>query len=232
MVGRPLAVIAALAALGCWGGVCSAMPSVLGPSGVVVVPDASAVERATVEGFMRRVGGASEWWSVGANLGLAEGVEVGLVRLDSEDAPADTIANVKVVFKPTQRGDLPVALGVWDLTNEISRSYYAVASIGPLYDVEKCKARSKHQGEQSEEEKLESLAWKYFTPSVISVGFGNGEQGGRLDGAFVGLNLGVLALDWSAHDFNAAMRLGAGSGLEWGWVDGDFFLGVWGRRKF
>jgi len=223
-----LTCLVAATMLGLCGRPAYAAPSVLGPTGVVVAPDAAAVPRGNVEGFMRRGGGDDEWWSIGANVGVAEGVEVGFVRIDPEQAEADTAVNLKVVFPPANPGDLPVALGVWDITNELSRTYYAVAGIGPFL----CgrKQGDKANGEGRKRQKWESLVERYCTPQLMSVGFGKGEEGGALDGAFIGLNLGVLALDWNDGDFNAAMRLGARAGLDWGWVDGDFFLGVWGSR--
>ncbi len=107
----------------------SAEPSLLGPTGLLTVPTADAL------GMLQwDVGAANVWAADGpdtsiiyANVGLLPRLEIGGARLSPEDGEAETLLNAKlrVVSLP---GKTRIAVGAFDLTDQIDRSLYAVVS--------------------------------------------------------------------------------------------------------
>ncbi len=234
MVFAALGWLLLLGAFGWWGTLCWCAPSIMGPTGLAVVPDAASVERGRLEVAARRVSAVNEWVTISGNVGLAEGIEVGFRWLDPDIGPSDTTLNVKTVFEPEQAGDWQVALGMWDVTDEVDRTWYAVAGYIPFPP--RCRdskeKECKDDCQNSRKTKIEKVARTYLRGQALCFGFGNARRGGRLHGGFLGFNLGHLTIDWDGEDWNTALRLGHQSGADLGWVEGDFFWGVWGRRRF
>jgi hypothetical protein len=128
-VRRLLLAIAVLALSVSGSGAWGADPSLLGPTGLLTVPTADTL------GLLQwDVGVANVWAGDGpdtgiiyANIGLLPRLELGASRLSPENGEAETVLNAKyrVVGLP---GKITLAVGAFDLTDQIDRSPYAVIS--------------------------------------------------------------------------------------------------------
>ena len=164
-------------------------PSLLGPTGLLRVPTADAL------GMLQWNAGASNIWASGgpnesnlyANVGLLPRLEVGACRNEFEDLESETLLNAKYAFLKLP-GEIALAGGVIDLTDQIDRSAYAVVShelgAGVI---------SPHG---------------QFTMPRLHVGVG----GGRFDGLFGGVSVVVgtkadVMAEYDGEDFNLGVRL-------------------------
>jgi len=211
-----------------------AAPSLSGPSGLVVVPDAAAVQPGHLEVAARRVSASNDWVTIAGNLGLWQGCEVGFMWKDPEAGSTETTVNLKLAFEPTEENDWQVAFGIWDVSDEVQRTWYAVAGMRAAPLLKERPLAGKQNKRRAEVERWRAKAARLLGPDHqwLCLGFGSGGAASRLHGGFVGLNLGVFALDWDGDDWNTTFRLGSQSGVDFGWAEGDFFWGVWGRREF
>jgi len=162
--------------------------SLLGPTGLVTIPTAETL------GLLRwNVGGANIWAGSGpdesvvyANIGLLPRLELGFSRLEAEDAEAETVLNAKlrVVGMP---GKITLAVGAFDLTDQIDRSVYAVVS----HDLGAGILSPKGQ----------------FTKPQLHFGVG----GGRFDGIFGGISVTVggkadVMAEYDSENLNLGVR--------------------------
>ncbi len=123
--------IAALAVLGFMGLSAGAWasPSLVGPTGLLLTPTADVMGMASWN-----AGGTAIWPDAGsdvtvlyANVGIFPRLEVGLAYQDIEDVDSETLVNAKfhVLSLP---GRLTMSVGAIDITDQIDRSLYVVAS--------------------------------------------------------------------------------------------------------
>ena len=157
-------LVLSLGARGAWGG----EPSLIGPTGMLLVPTAETL------GLLQWDVGAANVWAdsepdtsaIYANVGLLPRLEVGFARLKAEEAGAETLLNAKfgVVGLAAKTA---LAVGGFDLTDQIDRSFYVVASHELGAGIISPKGR--------------------FTMPRLHVGVG----GGRFDGIFGGLSVTV-----------------------------------------
>jgi len=105
-------------------------PSLLGPSGLVTVPTAETLGMA-----QWNVGASALWVEDGddvsllhANVGLLPKLEVGVARTDLAEGEAETLVNAKLGLWLPIPGKISLAAGVEDITDQVDRSAYAVAS--------------------------------------------------------------------------------------------------------
>ena len=158
---------------------------------------------------------AADVWSV--NIGITADLEIGAARL-SEDwtgGSSEVVANAKYnvdLSRWTENPEAPeVAIGVWDIANEVNRTYYLVLT----QDIE-----------IAEEGQLSNLRG--------SIGYGDSDAGaGAMDGIFGGIEFvpferGLVKLEYDADDFNAALSYSWSEkvSLEIASIDGDLGAGI------
>ncbi|UCC68213.1 MAG: hypothetical protein JSV79_14080 [Armatimonadota bacterium] len=121
-----IAVMVLIAApVGAWAG-----PSLVGPSGLVTIPTAEVL------GMTEWNAGISELWIedgenvsvVYANVGLMPRMEVGASREDFEAGEAETLVNAKLGLIRNVPGEVSLAVGMVDVTDQVDRTAYAVLS--------------------------------------------------------------------------------------------------------
>lgn len=164
-------------------------PSLLGPSGLLETPTAEALGMA-----QWNIGGTALWADEGAdedlvygNVGLLSGLELGFTRYKVEDLDAETFMNVKLQVMESLPGKISVAAGLLDITDQIDRSPYVVASHDLGAGIVSPRGR--------------------FTRPQVHVGVGSGKYDG-LFGAFslmVGRQAQVI-LEHDSDEFNAGVR--------------------------
>ena len=178
------AVLLACAASGAWAG-----PSLIGPSGLVTVPTAEVLGMTewTVGGTAFLVSDGPDANVVYANVGLLPRLELGFARADVEGSEAETMLNGKVAVLGPLPGQVSVAAGVEDITDQVDRSAYVVLShtLGAGLLMRRGKV----------------------TSPQAHVGGG----GGRFDGLFAGLSVtldGRVALmaEYDGEDVNVGAR--------------------------
>lgn len=189
-------VLAVVAALG-WAGSASAQPSLVGPTGVIVVPSAETL------GVLQ--------WNVGAtgilveegenesllyaNVGLTRDLEIGVARWKLQRRQAETTVNAKLRLLGPLPGEVSLAVGALDLTDQLERSGYVVLShvVGAGILLRR---------------------GRVVSPQV-HVGIG----GGRFDGLFAGFSAVVdgeveVMADWDGDQVNVGIRWPLASDLE------------------
>lgn len=167
-----------------WG----AEPSLIGPTGLLTVPTAETL------GLLQWDVGAANVWANGgpdtsviyANIGLLPRFELGVSRFKAEDAEAETLVNAKfrVVGLP---GKITLAVGAFDLTDQIDRSPYAVVT----HDLGAGIVSPRGQ----------------FTKPQLHIGIG----GGRFDSIFGGVSVTVggkadVMAEYDGSDVNLGVR--------------------------
>ena len=180
----------------------------VGMTGLVIAPTAdSAPQGALIASFnyIDTDPSSLNIWS--AIVGLTESFEVGVAHFDN--GSSETIGNLKYSVNLSELTGSPttanLALGVWDLADDLDRAWYLVFSDD--FGGQAANAR-----------------W--------TVGLAD-SSGGVLDGIFGGLEFsvaeqGLLQVDYDGDNINAAYRhriseqLGLGGGI----VDGDLALNV------
>lgn len=156
------------------------------------------------------------------NYGLLDYVEVGGAWIDPPVGDATVIGNVKVrlpIAKWLDDVDLPdVAVGAFDITDEINRSLYVVAS--KTFKIDPDNANSPRLN--------------------LHLGFARNEfDGGPLDGLFGGVEAsimqrGLIQAEFDGDDFNADFRYNVTKkvSVDVGVLDGDLGAGATFRSPF
>ena len=123
-VGIAVAVLVAVP-VGAWAG-----PSLLGPSGLVTIPTAEVLGMTTWN-----AGATALWMEEGAdvnvlyaNVGLLPRLEVGVARVDPDQGEAESVVNAKLSLARALPGKVSLAVGMSDITDQMDRSAYVVAS--------------------------------------------------------------------------------------------------------
>ncbi|MFP4249128.1 MAG: hypothetical protein ACLFU7_05680 [Armatimonadota bacterium] len=176
----------------------------VGMTGLAISPSADTAPALEFIGSFNYIdtdGDSTEIFS--AIFGLTDNFEVGLASLDAGGS-SETIGNLKYNFDLAELAGGPtpaqLAIGVWDLGDEIDRAWYVVVS-------------DDFRGS------TQNARW--------SVGLA-GSDGGILDGLFGGVEFdvseqGLIQIDYDSDNLNAAYRhrvsdrFGVGLGI----VDGD-----------
>ncbi|UCG88113.1 MAG: hypothetical protein JSW71_06100 [Gemmatimonadota bacterium] len=218
-VGARLMVILATAFLAALATPLIAAPSFLGYTGLVQVPTADALgeDDYNLVIFTLNLEEGADSNIYAANLGLAEGLEVGFARHSPEDATGETFLNAKYTFSRETEANPAMAVGVMDLTDEVDTTVYVVLSkaLERRYDT------------------------RYGEIGAPRLHFGVG--GGQLDGVFGGLSavLGdrlLLMAEYDGSDVNFGARLAIGNNVRAhvGALDGldDIGLGVSFNKTF
>ncbi len=194
---RRLTVAAVIALALIWTSVGWAASSLLGPTGLLEIPTADVL------GMTQFTVGITQVWADAhedetvayANVGILPKLEVGFTHEDMQDADTETILNAKVrIFGPVP-GEITLAGGVVDLTDQIDRSLYLVAT------------HTLGAGLVTE--------FGQVTAPQLHVGLG----GGRYDGLFAGLSTVVkrkvtLMAEYDGDDFNLGARMPVGPHLD------------------
>ncbi len=181
---------AAVAVLVCLAGPALAAPSFFGYTGLVGVPTAEALDKddynAAAFTLNFEEGGDSNIYA--ANLGIADGLEVGFARFKPEEGEGETFLNAKYRFSP-ETGERPaVAAGVVDFTDEVDTTVYVVMS--------------------------KSLVRRYEMSfgEIVSPQIHFGVGGGQFDGVFGGLSAAIgdrlmLMVEHDSEEINFGARL-------------------------
>jgi len=152
-----------------------------------------------------------------ANLGVASTLEVGFVRVKPEDDSGDTLLSAKYQFLAETAASPAVAVGIYDLTDEVDATVYVVASkaFGQCYQT--------HFGE--------------ITSPRFHVGVGGGQLSSFFGGASAALGDRLLLMvEYDSDDINAGARFALND--EWrahfGFLNGfdDVGLGVSYNKGF
>lgn len=166
----------------------AAQPSLIGPTGLLTVPTADVL------GIMDWNVGATQVWADGgadesvmfASLGLLPKLEIGVSRFEPENVEAETLINAKLHLLSLP-GQFSVAAGMIDVTDQVERSAYVVAS--------------------------HTLGAGVLTPhgqiSEPRVHFGIG--GGQFDGLLAGISATVarkadVMAEYNGEEFNVGVR--------------------------
>jgi hypothetical protein len=197
----------------------TAAPSLGGYTGLLLTPTADALDRDEYNlGFfaLNLEEGGDENVYV-ANLGLADGVEVGVARVKPEEGASETFVNAKYRIRPEDGKKPALAAGVMDATDELETSVYFVMS-------------------QSLSTLLKSSNEEITNPR-LHLGVG----GGRLKGLFAGASVALgdtlsLMAEYDTDDINLGARLAVGHGFRAhaGWLNGldDFAIGASFNKMF
>ncbi|NIM06103.1 MAG: hypothetical protein GTO55_07370 [Armatimonadetes bacterium] len=136
------------------------------------------------------------------NLGLPAGLEAGIAIIDPDNASNETLINAKYRIRSESARRPALAVGVFDLTDEIDATTYFVAS----------KSLPKLLKESAEE--------------VVAPAFHVGIGGGALDGIFAGFSLTLLnkltvmvEYDTDNTNFGATLPVGRGLLVHGGWIN-------------
>ncbi len=190
----------------------------IGSTGMVLTPTAKTCVPQGMIGSYHWIDvdpDAGDVWSV--NVGITGNLEIGAARLgkDLTGGDAEVVANAKYnldLGRWTENPEAPeVAVGVWDIGNEVNRTYYLVVT---------------QDLEIAEEAQVSSLR--------ASIGYADSDANtGTMDGVFGGIEFvpfesGLVKLEYDADDFNAALLYSWSDklSLEIGSIDGDLGLGV------
>ena len=194
---RRFTVATAVALMLVWVPAGWAASSLLGPTGLVVIPTADVLGMTQVTVGLTQVWGDAQEDEtvVYANIGLLPKLEVGFTHEDAQDAETETILNAKVRLLGPLPGKLTLAGGVMDFTDQIDRTLYVVAS------------HTLGAGLLTE--------FGQVTSPQVHVGIG----GGRFDGLFAGLSTTVdrrltLMAEYDGEDINLGARLPVAPQLE------------------
>ena len=157
----------------------------------------------------------------GVNFGVTDWLEAGGSRIDISGDGSKTIGNLKLRVPAAKLLDNPVfpevAVGVFDVTNEINRALYVVLS------------------------KSFALEQSGYLPRInLHLGFAdNKSNDGAMDGIFGGLEFnamkfGIVQAEWDGDAFNADLRLNAGDhfSLDVGFLDSDLGYGATYKSQF
>lgn len=191
-----------------------------GNVGMVVTPTAMTPPASGVTATYHRIERDAEDVNVwGVNFGITDALEAGASRIDIAGNGTETVGNLKLKLDAASwlgQPEFPeLAVGVFDLSDQIDRAYYLVLS----KSFELTGSSSKIN---------------------LHLGFADNEtDSGSLDGLFGGLEfqalkLGVVQAEYDGDAFNAALRYNASRTLQLdlGVLDGDFGYGATYRSQF
>lgn len=193
-----------------------------GNTGMILTPTAAMPGVGGASAQYHRIQRDAEDVNVwGVNVGVTQWLEAGGTHVDVPGADSEVIGNAKIKIPAAKWLDNPVfpdvAAGVFDLTNELNRTYYLVLSkavpltgIGPLPRI--------------------NLHFGYAD---------NDTDSGALDGFFGGLEFnilryGLVQAEYDGDAFNANLRYNATNRLsvDLGFLDGDLGYGATYRSQF
>lgn len=196
-----------------------AAPSLLGYTGLLIVPTADALDEKdfNVAYYTLNVEEGADERIFLANLGVDLGTEVGFARINPDNGSAETVLSGKYRMQPEDLHKPALAAGIFDLTDELDTTVYFVASksITGSY----------------------RLDGKEITSPRIHVGVG----GGMLDGLFLGASgvLGeklTLMAEYDTDDVNLGARLAVTPEIRVhaGWINGldDVAIGASYNKVF
>lgn len=173
-----------------------ASPSLVGPTGLLLIPTAEVLDTARWNvGGSLVTGDGGDVTALYANAGLFKGLEIGASRLKAEGGDAETFVNAKLRIPEPVPAKVSLAVGVIDVTDQVDSTPYLVLShmIGGGLILQ--------QGA--------------FSAPQVHVGLG----GGQLDGLFAGLSakvkdkLDVMA-EYDGSNINLGAKLPLGAKVE------------------
>ena len=163
--------------------------SLTGPSGLIAIPTAEVLGMANwnVGASVMQVEEGADKSVLYADIGLLPRLEVGFAREDFKDAATETLVNAKLGLALPVPGNISLAAGVVDATDQIDRSIYVVASHKLGAGLLPSPSR--------------------MTLPQVHVGIG----GGRFDGLFAGISTIVdrrveVMAEYDSDDFNFGAR--------------------------
>ena len=146
-----------------------AAPSLQGYTGLVLIPNADTLDEKDYNvGFFTlnlEEGADEDIWT--GNLGVDEGMELGVTRFKPEDGESETLLNAKYRIRTEEDQKPGLAVGIFDATDELDTTVYLVMS-------------------KTVPDLITSGDKEIFAPR-IHVGVG----GGQLSGFFGGLSFGL-----------------------------------------
>lgn len=194
------------------------MNTILGPTGLITVPTASAAPESQVQ-----VGAAytEDLWSASANVGIPlegqVGVEVGAAYLDYDWGDEDVIGSAKVNIGADAAGRYQVGIGIVDFTDEVESSGYIVVSTDLLAPPD---------------------AWAEDTLAVRGhLGYAGGIYDDSLIGGvevFLSRGMSIIG-EYNGDDVNAALRFADSAQpirIQAGVADSDFFVSATAAFNF
>jgi len=204
-------VMVMVAVLSLLGGPALAAPSFLGYTGLMRVPTADALDQKdyNLAAFALNLeeGGDSNVYA--ANLGVAQGLEVGFARVKPEEGSGETYLNAKYRFSAETAAHPAVAAGVADFTDEIDTTVYVVMS------------------------KAFGHGYQTSLGEITSPRFHVGVGGGMLSGVFGGVTAVVgdrlmLMVEYDTDDVNIGARLALSTEIraDVGFLDGFDDVGI------
>jgi hypothetical protein len=198
-----------------------ATPSWFGNIGMIVTPTAATPSPAagTVEYHrIQRSPNAINVW--GVNVGVANGLEVGGARIDSESGGSNNVGNVKLAIpaaKWLNNSQVPMmAIGSFDVTDSINRALYFVMSKGFQTNGPGSTVVNLHLG----------LAQNKTHSGALHGVFGGAE--------FQVFSQGLVQAEYDGDKFNADFRLGLSNhfSLDVGDLGGDIGYGATYKSTF
>jgi hypothetical protein len=187
-------------------GTAVAAPSFLGPTGLIETPTADALDKDdyNLAVFTLNLEEGADSNIYAANLGLAEGLEVGFARHSPEDgagetfvnAPEDgageTFVNAKYTFSRETEANPAIAAGVMDFTDEVNTTTYVVLS------------------------KVLESRWETRFGEITAPRVHFGVGGGQLDGIFGGFSVALgervlLMVEYDSDVVNCGARMALGN---------------------
>jgi hypothetical protein len=188
-------------------------PSFYGYTGLVRTPTAEALGKGDYNAgaFALNLEEGSDSNLYAANLGLAEGLEVGFARWQPEDGSSETFLNAKYRFTEETEEQPAIAAGVVDFTDEVETTVYVVLS--------------------------KSLVRSYQTGfgEIVSPQIHFGVGGGQFDGVFGAVSVVIaqrllLVVEHDSNEVNFGARVALSDELRahFGALDGfdDVGLGI------
>jgi len=191
----------------------------IGSSGMIYTPTARNLPPQAMVSSLHYVDTEPEEMDViSVNVGLTSNLEVGAARLSDAfgGTQSEVVANAKYnldLGRWTENPETPeVAVGVWDIGNELNRAYYVVVTKDLAIQ---------------EEASVSNLRF--------SIGYADNEMNsdGALDGFFGGIEFvpledALVQLEYDGGDFNGGFRYHPNQwlSLEVASLDGDLGLGM------
>ena len=184
-------VLLLLSLLALSAGAACAAPSFFGPTGAINTPNAAVVPSGAYNLFLNFISSdPNDLARYGANagFGVTTPFEVGLTRWDRERGDSRLVVNAKVMLPLQMKVPASLAVGVIDVTDEITQTPYVVYT-----------------------REFSMIAGQQRKPVYVSLGFGSTDFQ-VLDGLFLGASTAIgekswLMLEFDAEDFNAGVRL-------------------------
>ncbi len=123
------ATVVAVLVMAAMPGAAWASPSLLGPSGLLLIPTAEAlgVSQWNVGGSVLS-SDSEDVTALYANVGVLKGLEVGAARVKPEGTSGETVVNAKLLLPQPIPVKLAVAVGVIDITDQVDTTPYVVVS--------------------------------------------------------------------------------------------------------